>query len=76
MVLDALGSATTHGLTWYHARPPIDELEFGTNDVVVLTGARSVDPGVGTRWEVHLPGGVRATFVWGLLQQVSRPPTR
>ena len=35
-------------------------------------GARSVDPGVVTRWEVHLPGGVRAAFVWGLLQQVSR----
>ena len=41
------------------------------DDVVGLPGARSVDPGVATRWEVHLPGGVRAQFVWGLLQQVS-----
>ena len=42
------------------------------DDVVVVSGARSVDPGVVTRWEIHLPGGVRAAFVWGLLQQVSR----
>ena len=41
------------------------------DDVVVLPGARSVDPGVVTRWEVHLPGGVRTSFVWGLLLQVS-----
>ena len=41
-------------------------------DVVGLRGARSVDPGVPTRWEVHLLDGVRAQFVWGLLQQVSR----
>jgi hypothetical protein len=40
------------------------------DDVVGLPGAVSVDPGVVTRWEVRLPGGVRTTFVWGLLQQV------
>jgi hypothetical protein len=39
-------------------------------DVAVLPGAVDVDPGVVTRWEVHLPGGVRAQFVWGLLQRV------
>jgi hypothetical protein len=44
------------------------------DDVVVVSGARSVDPGVVTRWEIELPGGVRAAFVWGLLQQVSRDP--
>ena len=38
-------------------------------DVAVLPGAADVDPGVVPRWEVHLPG-VRARFVWGLLQQV------
>ena len=41
-------------------------------DVAVLPGAEDVDPGVATHWEVHLPGGVRARFVWGLLQQVQR----
>ncbi|MGY1710039.1 hypothetical protein ACI8AC_11075 [Geodermatophilus sp. SYSU D00758] len=46
------------------------------DDVVGLPGARGVDPGVVTRWEVELPGGVRARFVWGLLQQVSGPPGR
>jgi hypothetical protein len=49
--------------------------EHTLDDVVGLHGARSVDPGVVTRWEVHLPGGVRARFVWGLLQQVQRPGT-
>src|SRR5215207_5306647 len=44
--------------------------------VLLLTGAMSVDPGVGTRWEVHIPGGGRAVLVWGLLQQVSRPPAQ
>jgi hypothetical protein len=46
------------------------------DDVVLLRGAVSVDPGVVTRWEIHLPGGVRALFVWGLLQQVSARPAR
>jgi hypothetical protein len=46
------------------------------DDVVGLPGAESVDPGVVTRWEVWLPGGIRASFVWGLLQQVSRTPGR
>jgi hypothetical protein len=43
------------------------------DDVIGLPGARSVDPGVVTRWEVRLPGDVRAAFVWGLLLDVSRP---
>jgi hypothetical protein len=46
------------------------------DDVVGLPGARSVDPGVVTRWEVRLPGGVRTSFVWGLLQEVSPAPGR
>jgi hypothetical protein len=41
------------------------------DDVIGLPGATSVDPGVVTRWEVHLPGDVRAAFVWGLLLRVS-----
>lgn len=45
--------------------------EHVLDDVVVLPGARSVDPRVATRWEVHLPGGTRAAFVWGLLQRVT-----
>ena len=45
------------------------------DDVVGLPGAVSVDPGVVTRWEVHLSGH-RAAFVWGLLQQVSSTPDR
>jgi hypothetical protein len=47
--------------------------EHVLDDVVVLPGAVSVDPGVVTRWEIHLPE-VRARFVWGLLQQVSAAP--
>ncbi len=39
-------------------------------DVAVLPGAVEVDPDVVTRREVHLPGGARACFVWGLLQRV------
>ena len=42
-------------------------------DVAVLPGAVDVDPGVVTRWEVHLPG-VRTQFVWGLLQRVDGQP--
>jgi hypothetical protein len=45
--------------------------EHVLDDVIGLRGAQSVDPGVVTRWEVHLPTGERAAFVWGLLQQVS-----
>jgi hypothetical protein len=45
--------------------------EHTLDDVIALPGAESVDPGVITRWEVHLPGPVRAVFVWGLLQQVT-----
>ena len=46
--------------------------EHVLDDVVGLPGARGLDPGVPTRAEVRLPGGVRAIFVWGLLQQVTR----
>jgi hypothetical protein len=46
------------------------------DDVVGLPGAESVDPGVPSRWDVHLPGGVRARFVWGLLQEVSGTAAR
>jgi hypothetical protein len=42
-------------------------------DVAALPGAVGVDPGVQPRWEVHLPDGTRARFVWGLLQQVHPP---
>jgi hypothetical protein len=28
VVLDAIGTATAHGLHWHHARPPIDELAY------------------------------------------------
>ncbi len=50
--------------------------EHVLDDVVGLPGARSVDPGVVTRWEVQLPGGVRTTFVWGLLQRVDQAAMR
>jgi len=43
------------------------------DDVVGLPGATSLDPGVVTRWEVLLPGGLRTRFVWGLLQEVRSP---
>ncbi len=39
-------------------------------DVSGLPGAEEVDPQVVTRWEVRLPSGATAAFVWGLLQQV------
>jgi hypothetical protein len=48
--------------------------EHVLDDVVGLPGAESVDPGVVTRWEVRLPRGIRARFVWGLLQEVVTPP--
>jgi hypothetical protein len=48
--------------------------EHTLDDVVGLPGALGTDPGVATRFEVRVPNGERATFVWGLLQQVSRPP--
>src|SRR3954464_9164606 len=44
--------------------------EHVLDDVVDLPGAVEIDPGVVTRAEIHLPGGVRAAFVWGLLQRV------
>ena len=43
-------------------------------DVSSLPGAVEADPQVVTRWEVRLPSGTTAAFVWGLLQQVSRTP--
>ncbi|WP_142456783.1 hypothetical protein [Geodermatophilus aquaeductus] len=39
-------------------------------DVSGLPGAVEVDPQVVTRWEVRLPSGATAAFVWGLLQQI------
>jgi hypothetical protein len=56
--------ATAGLLVWQHV----------VEDVSALPGAVDVDPGVVTRWEVHLPAGTRARFVWGLLQHVSPPP--
>ena len=65
-LLATIGPAGTSALrVWEHV----------LDDVIGLPGAASVDPGVVTRWEVHLPGGERAQFVWGLLQQVTPSPT-
>ncbi|RBY76615.1 hypothetical protein DQ239_13845 [Blastococcus sp. TF02-09] len=50
--------------------------EHVLDDVVAVPGARSIDPGVVTRRQVELPGGVRATFVWGLLQRVDQAASR
>jgi hypothetical protein len=47
--------------------------EHVLGDVEPLPGAEVVDPGVVSRAEIHLPGGVRAQFVWGLLQRVTAP---
>jgi hypothetical protein len=47
--------------------------EHVLDDVLAVPGAVSVDPRVVTRWEIHLPGGSRARFVWGLLQEVTTP---
>jgi hypothetical protein len=47
--------------------------EHTLDDVVGLPGAEPVDPGVVTRRVVRWPGGVRAVFVWGLLQRVDGP---
>jgi hypothetical protein len=59
--------------------PPADAglrvWEHVLDDVVGLPGAVSTDPGVVTRWEVRLPG-VRAVFVWGLLQRVDQTTRR
>jgi hypothetical protein len=56
--------ATAGLLVWQHV----------VADVSGLPGAVDVDPRVTSRWEVHLPDGTRAQFVWGLLQQVLPPP--
>jgi hypothetical protein len=47
--------------------------EHVLDDVVGLPGAVPADPQVVSRWDVLLPGGRRARFVWGLLQAVSPP---
>ena len=47
--------------------------EHVLGDVAEFPGAAHVDPVVTSRWEVHL-AGVRAQFVWGLLQQVGPAP--
>jgi hypothetical protein len=44
--------------------------EHVLDDVIAVPGAVAVDAGVPMRAEVHVPGGVRAAFVWGLLLQV------
>ena len=83
-VLSGPGGAVLHG---HLARAPGSAVppaaagrlrvwEHVLYDVVGLPGARSVDPGVVTRWEVQMPGGERAVFVWGLLQRVSGLPDR
>ena len=51
--------------------PDLRVWEHVLDDVVGLPGAVGVDPGVATRYEVRFPG-VRASFVWGLLQRVER----
>jgi hypothetical protein len=48
--------------------------EHVVGDVAVLPGAVQVDPRVASRWEVHVDG-VRAQFVWGLLQRADPGPT-
>jgi hypothetical protein len=48
--------------------------EHVLEEVAALPGATEVDPGVHSRWELHLPGDVRAQFVWGLLQRVHTDP--
>ena len=50
--------------------------EHTLDDVVGLPGPAAATPARATRAEVVLAGGARAAFVWGLLQQVSRPPDR
>ena len=57
------------------ARAGLRVWEHTLDDVAGLPGAVSTDPGVVTRWEVHLPG-VRTVFVWGLLQRVDQTTRR
>ena len=81
-VLTAPGGAVLHEHLVRAGGSPVAPARAGAlgvwehvlDDVVGLPGARSVDPRVVTRWEVHLPGGVRARFVWGLLQEVTTSP--
>lgn len=56
------GATLTDLRVWQHV----------VDDVGAVPGAVVVDPEVVTRDELHLPGGVRARFVWGLLQDVQR----
>jgi hypothetical protein len=53
------------------ARTRLRIWEHVLDDVVGMPDAESGDPGVVSRWEIHLPGGLRASFVWGLLQRVT-----
>ncbi len=77
-VLSARGGSVLHEHLVRAPRSPVPPAaperllvwEHVLDDVVTLPGATSVDPRVASRWEVHLPGGARARFVWGLLQEV------
>ncbi|WP_324278619.1 hypothetical protein [Blastococcus brunescens] len=71
------------GHTRYQPKDPVPPAAEGAllvwkhvlDDVVGLPGAVSVDPGVVTCWEIHVPGA-RALFVWGLLQRVDQAAMR
>ncbi|SFK40544.1 hypothetical protein [Geodermatophilus ruber] len=83
-VLSGPGGAVLHEHLVRAAGSPVPAAAAGRlrvwehvlDDVVGLPGAVSVDPGVVTRWEVRLRTGVRARFVWGLLQEVGSGPPR
>jgi hypothetical protein len=51
-------------LTWQHV----------VDDVAAVPGTTHTDPGTPAHWEVQLPDGRRARFVWGLLQEVRDQP--
>ena len=46
VILDAAGPAALHGIRWFHARPPIDELEFEM-DVRGVGGETALTIGAG-----------------------------
>ena len=48
-------------LVWQHV----------VDDVAAVPGAAHADPGTPGHWEVALPDGRRARFVWGLLQRIA-----
>jgi hypothetical protein len=80
-VLSAPGGEVLHEQLVRAAGSPVPPARAGSlrvwehvlDDVVALPGARSSDPQVASRWDVLLPDGSRARFVWGLLQQVGLP---